>query len=266
MKNTTTIVPIHPPKFNYGLEILQSFEKYMDGDLWFVFSTIEDYFSFKSLSNKDILGFVIPPHMIGANTNIINAKKFYGISEAFRMGYKYVAVLDSEAEFVKSFDTDVVYKEIFESKTFKANNSKNTEYGSGGFVTYETALALGLENNFILKTKTKDFNLYWWFNELCVYERDTFNEFYVWYVSHPNYNKIKTLPYTFDFMMYSIWLVAFKGFDIKVYMDDMVFITGCIETNFFNNNISNIYKSYADCNKNNKDIEHIKIIIHKDRI
>ena len=95
---------------------------------------------------------------------------------------------------------------------------------------------------------------------------DTFNEFYVWYISHPNYNSIKTLSYTFDFMMYSIWLVVFKGFDIKVYMEDVVFITGCIETNYYNNNISNIYKSYADCNLNHKDIEHIKIIIHKDRI
>ena len=54
MRNACFIVPIHFPKFNYGLELIRSYNKYFNDDhLYFVFSSQEDAEHFANL-DKDI--------------------------------------------------------------------------------------------------------------------------------------------------------------------------------------------------------------------
>lgn len=262
MIKTCTLVPIHPPKFLLGLELIKSFNKFSKNDLFFAFSSDKDYYDFKSITNKFNLKF---NHLIitrPSTFSVINFKKLFGTHILFgnQYNYDYVGILDSESEIVKKFNSDVDYSIFFEQQTIKANKTYK-----GDFITKHNTEVLKLQNSQKILESTENLSLYWWFNDICVYEKKSFIEFSKYYNSHPNLTTLQTSHWCFDWFIYSLWLVEFCEWKIIKPAGDEFFNWGALEHNI-RNDVSLAFNSIVDSNPNHKQIEHIKIRIQKDRI
>ena len=117
----------------------------------------------------------------------------------------------------------------------------------------------------IISKKTNDFTEYWWYNEVGIYEKDSFLEFYDYLIKTGNHSTMLNDTEYFDYMLYSIWLLAFKDFKSVNLLPNRKFVYGGVEDSFHDNTISYAYRFMEDANKNHKDIPHIKIRVNIDR-
>jgi len=254
---TATIVPIYPPDYNYALNLLQTFNQHSNNDFYFVFSNIGEYELFDSLTDIPYKYIIVNQELLSKYpNNIINIKKFYGINEIIEE-YDYVGVFDSETIFVKEFNSDLIYPKIFNDGVLKSNISTTS------WLIKKSAELMGLVDNEILKEQTENYRYYWWFNEICVYEKNTFIEFMEYMNTHPNSQHILNDKDCFDYILYGIWLICFNGFTVKKYFTDRVFVDGAIEHNN-EDAVSIEFNSYIDRNTNHVISENIKAIIQLD--
>jgi hypothetical protein len=256
MNLACTIIPTHPPHFNYTLNALESYNKNVNGNLYLVFSNNSDYELFNSKTNEKFNHLILESPFT-TYENIINAKKFYAVDKLSKK-YKYIGVFDTESEFIKPYDEYIEYKNIFETKKFKSNNSEN-----GKLITKDVLDVMQFnetQRNIILK-ETNDLNQYWWFNEACVYESETFCQFFNWLQLKDNFTDIMAGRHYFDYFLYSMWLIVFKGFKIKTICNDIIFKWSAIEQSM-NIDVVNKFESLISKLPN---CEYTKVIIHKDR-
>ena len=239
MNYACTIIPIHPPKFNFAIKAIQSFNKYNLGDLYIIFSNESDMSNFQLLLSNGYIGLVLPNNQREYGS-YVTVKKLFGVNELIGK-YKYIAVFDSEVEFIKSYNQYELYKSIFNKKSFKSNKSKNGKEFTSVCLNY---MELGELKNIVID-KTNNLEQYWWFNEICVYESDTFRKFYNWFVNHKNYNLMINDWSCFDYNLYSIWLLVFENFEIKKLYQNSIFHFGAIEYNK-SKEVSDVFQSYAD--------------------
>lgn len=250
-----TIIPTHQPHFGFTINALESYNKNVGGDLYLIFSNTSEYQNFKAKTTEKF-NYLILDESYYKHSNIINAKKFYAVNELAKK-YKYLAVFDAEIEFVKPYDEYFEYKQIFKSKQFKGNISTN---GREILTINIDLLQLDEPSKNIVLEETQNLDYYWWFNEACVYETQTFYEFFEWLKSKDTYDRIMSTHLCFDYLLYSIWLISYKNFKIKKF-DGSNFKWGALEYTP-DLDIINQYKSLVSKNSNS---EYTKIIIHKDR-
>lgn len=255
MRKSCTLIPIHRPKFNYALTCLSSFVKYSKNDIYFIFSNQMEFNEFNNLTNIKF-GYIILPENLINYRNQITTKKFYGL-EYLVKNYEYVGVFDCEVEFIRDFDSDLIYEDIFMLKTLKSNTSDN-----GGNLIRKCAEFMKLSDNEQLINETQNYTQYWWFNEIPVYETSSFIKFLVWLRTNVNYNTILNEWACFDFLLYSIWLICFNNFTIKNFINNKKFWWGAIESNK-DDVVSNEFNSYWDRNFNTTNVKN-KLIIHVD--
>lgn len=255
MNSSCTIIPTHPPKFNFAIKAVESFNFYDIGDLYIIFSNESDEILFRNSCNQKY-NFLILPESKRDYKSYVTVKKFFAVNELMQK-YEYIGVFDSEVEFIKKYNPNKLYKSIFNKKEFKSNLSKN---GHKMLSSCLDLIEFGDLHEFILE-QTDNLNQYWWFNEICVYERQTFFEFYQWLQNQKKYDSILNNWYCFDYHLYSLWLIAFKNFKIKKLCQQTFFEWGAIEFNT-NGNVSNKFKSHADRVKTKWS----KVLIHTDRI
>ncbi|MFM1840059.1 MAG: hypothetical protein RIR47_108 [Bacteroidota bacterium] len=263
MQISCTAIPIYPPDYDYAIQALITHNKNINTKLYFIFTNLYEYNLFYNKIvnlnlnhlkwDKIILGFQ-PKN----NENIITIKKFYAVNQLLKE-YQYVGVFDCETLFVKPMDTDIVYASIDQTRYFKSNYRFRKEH------LIELSQLVGYNNDSLLINETENFSLYWWFNEICVYEKNKFNEFFEWLLKHENYNQIITNFISFDFLLYSIWLICNKGYRLKKYLTQYSLAGAAVETNYCDNNVSYEFMSYQDRNINHEQIEHIKVQIMIDR-
>jgi hypothetical protein len=256
MNLACTVIPTYPPHFNYTLNALGSYNKNVNGNLYLVFSNNSDYELFNSKTNEKF-NYLILETPFTNYKNIINAKKFYAVDNLSKK-YKYIGVFDTESEFIKPYDEFSEYKKIFETKEFKSNNSENAK-----LITKDVldVMQFNETQRKIILTETNNLNKYWWFNEVCVYESETFYEFFDWLRLKDNFIHIMEGRHYFDYFLYSMWLIVFKGFKIKTICNDMVFKWSAIEESIdidIVNKFESLISKLSNC-------EYTKIIIHKDR-
>lgn len=256
MKKSCTLIPIHKPKFNFALTCLSTFKKYSGNDIYFIFSSQDELNDFKKLTDLNFEYIMLSESAKGYK-NQVTTKKFYGLEQLAKC-YEYIGVFDCEVEFIREFNSDLIYEDIFSSKMLKSNTSDN-----GGNLIYECAKFMNLSNKDILKNETQNYNQYWWFNEIPVYESSSFIDFINWIKNNTNYNTILNEWACFDFLLYSIWLICFKDFTIKKMIPNKKFGWGAIECNEDNFTASE-FDSYWDHNFNTKNLK-TKIILHTDR-
>ena len=193
------VIPVHPPKFTEGLIALSSYNNvFKDRDLYFIFSNSGDVDGFRQFTNMNFKYFIAD----GTNNyhNTITYKKFYGMNKLFTLGYDYVLILDSETEFLKEIDVTEI-KQIFNTKILKSNTSRD-----GGRLMRKCAEMLNITD--IISKKTNDFTEYWWYNEVGIYEKDSFLEFYDYLIKTGNHSTMLNDTEYFDYMLYSIWLLS----------------------------------------------------------
>jgi hypothetical protein len=255
-----TLIPVHLQKFNYALDTLESFYKFnKENNLYFIFSNIQEYEIFLTSTNLNFNSIIIPD-TIDLTKNPINIKKFYGLNYLFDKNFDLIGVLDADIRFVNYFDSQIIYHEIANLGYFKSNLSK---YGGG--IIKHIATKAQLDNNTKLINQTDNFTHYWWFNDICVYNKDLYLEFYNWLISLNNYHDIKNDFWCFDYLLYSIWLIVYKDYKIKLMDAENLYDWGALEHNFYSKNLSLTFKSYADAYSLSDTPEHIKIQLHIDR-
>lgn len=254
---TATIVPVHPKHLNEGVECYKSFKEHSKNDFYFVFSSNEDRDLFASKIDLPNYVMIDESLMNRYPGNPITVKKVFALHNLFDK-YDYMGVFDAETRFVRPFDSDVIYPDVFGTKEFKCNTTRN-----GGGLVRKTAIGMGLENNQILLEQTKNFSQYWWFNEVCVYEKNTFFEFFEFF----NQPEVKDIVLThrdyFDYIMYGIWLICFRGFKTRCFFDGVEFYWGAIELNN-KDFVSQTFNSYIDRNPNYAAHEKVKALIQLD--
>lgn len=249
------VIPVHKDKFDRAIKVTETFNKFVtNGDLFLVFSNEDELNYLKTITNEKFNSIVIDNDKI---PNIITYKKFFGVNYVFNKNYDYIGIVDCETEFVKQLDLSEI-QDIYKSKIFKTNTSSN-----GGRIVKKCADAL--EYTDIVSQITDNYSQYWWFNDLCVYEKGTFTEFYESILTSKNYNMIMSDSEYFDYFLYSIWLLVNKDFKLKNYMPHKKFVYGILEHNFYDDEISYSYKSMLDANQNHANIPFIKILFNVDR-
>lgn len=263
MDNSCTIIPTYPPHYAYTINAIITHNQFVKSDLYLIFTNNQDYILFnQTISNLNLTHlrwkFLILDFVPRPQDNIITIKKFYAVEKLLTL-YKYIGVFDSEILFVKTFDTDTVYQKIDDSKIFKSNKRHNSNH------LFDLSSIMGYEENKILISETENFTQYWWFNEICVYEREKFSEFYQWFKEHKNYDNIINKFMSFDYLIYSIWLICNKQYKLKKHLKNYSLAGAAVETNYCDDSVSYEFLSYQDRNINHVNIEHIKVQIMIDR-
>jgi len=262
MCRTATVIPVHPPKFGYAMEAVKTWNKYSNNDLYFIFSYPDDEVLFRKNIEGQYNTLVLPQELVHYK-NPITVKKLWGVSQLID-AYDYVGVFDAEIKIVKPFNTDEIYPEIFQTKELKCNACMPSV--DGGAVVKNNSLTMGIAGNENLIRETENFKWYWWFNEICVYESATFDEFMTFLKNSGGLEIYYNEYWCFDYLLYGIWLLAFKNFKTKKFFPDKKFGFGAIEHNQFNvGNISDEFKSYMDSNMHPERHDHIKVQFHMDR-
>ena len=267
-----TVITTHPPKFKYAVKFIDSYYKYVNTDnhdLYFIFTTQEDADNLQSLTNHKFNSLILPSELRDFKS-IINVKKYYAI-DVLKDKYPYIGVYDCESEIVKTADLTQIYRDIYESKTIKCNptnfgSSTTGKFPHGNLTNYILAkLDLPLNDELYLALNN---NYYWWFNEIPVYESKSFSKFYSWFLSLDNLDDIRNDYWCFDYILYSLWLVAYEDFTFKK-LTDTKLSWGAVEEFRMDpeqkNILSGIFNSYWDTNALNHHLfPNIKIIFHTD--
>jgi hypothetical protein len=121
-------------------------------------------------------------------------------------------VYDCETEYVKPVNLDELYVQIGSRKYVKGN------YASvGGDIIKKVAIILGLDTNIRVINETKNFSLYWWFQDIPVYDTSEMNLFLEWLESRPNIVEILNEYHCFEFLMYSLYMIAYRDWEVHPY-------------------------------------------------
>ena len=149
--------------------------------------------------------------------SIVTRKKFFGLCYIYNnTNYKYVAVIDKDVEFIRYKDIDKIFKEFYVRKTIFTTCSSHTLFKTiaNAVFSEEIISCLPKLNNLknIINNVDGSIN-YFWFNDIPIYEKTLFLEFY---------KKIKDLTIhdklVFDYNFYMYFLLSeniFKLFKLK---------------------------------------------------
>jgi len=244
------IIPTHLPHFNYIYELIKSFEEYdLNADLLFVFTNENEKSQFLNTKYQSV---VLPEkyHHIDFYKGLIHLKKFYGLYESIKMGYKYAAVIDSESRFIKSINTFECMENFCNEKIVYATPVRNPN------ITRLTVSPFKFFNN---EEKIKLSNItdnginYFWFNNLPIYDLKVVDDFFN-YISLDRYISIST-DFDFDYTTYMYYALLYHDYKLTVLPHEL-----CISGDDGCSIMEHIgfYNKRIDKNKEQKVIDFIK--------
>jgi len=79
------------------------------------------------------------------------------------------------------------------------------------------ATILGLDTNRKVINETKDFSLYWWFQDIPVYDTSETYLFLEWLETRPNIVEILNEYHCFEFLIYSLYMIAYRDWEVHPY-------------------------------------------------
>lgn len=206
MKDSCFLAPIHRPKFDYGVQLIRSYNEYFDDDHFFlVFSSNDEQDEFAAISQGLRYRSIVCDQLIGNSPT--TQKKFFGLQHIYKTtNFEYVAAVDVDTLFFKT----VNYSELF-----KAYYERGILYGND----YDFSPRPMVESPFKffnfydqgrLHEITKHRTIYFWFNDIPVFKRNYFLDF----IEYSNYNtRIHELSwFDFDFIIYAYYLLIRNAF------------------------------------------------------
>ena len=210
------LVPIHPPKFEYGIEFVKSYNQYYSDDhVYLVFSSEDDSEEFYKLANG--LRYKSIVHYKVKTPCPVTEKKYYGLQYIFNFTqFENVGVVDIDSVFTRTVD----YPQLFE-----AYNQRGIFWGNNYDWSPVPIIASPLkffpqDDQKKLNTILEDCRIYFWFNDLPVYNKKYFLDF----IQYIDYNsRYKELVwFDFDYNIYAYYLLVKGVFTIKPFMIDPV--------------------------------------------
>ncbi len=209
MKTSCFVVPVHPPKFAFLTKFLKTYNEHFNDDVIVVFSSKEDVITFKKANSELVFESCVYDKVV---SNVITEKKFHGLKYAFSKGYDFVACVDVECEFLKSVNLTSSFERWFSRKKFYASLSDEKEVAK----IMQIPTKFFAEHSEKLRQLTFDYKAYFWFNDVPVYERDTFSRC----LSTIEYDKLSTKQklqkYDWDYLLYAYFLLLNADFSLDL--------------------------------------------------
>ena len=128
--------------------------------------------------------------------------------------YDYIATIDCESEFIRSFDPGKLMHDIWESESFLTANKCSAERPKFFARTSSTLLGLNGENSRV-RQETEDYLYCWWFSEIPTYRTDTLSDFFSWLNENSRREAIFKNWECFDYLVYVMWLIEYRNFKLK---------------------------------------------------
>jgi hypothetical protein len=258
VKNSCFIAPIHEPKFDYALELIKSYNTHFDDDhFFFVFSSIDEESKFRNITGNLRYRSIIYDGVI--NSGIITLKKYHGLNHVFSTtDFKNVAVIDVDCQFIRNVDYDAM---------FQQHNDSTVLYGNKAVFVQQI---IDSPNKFFSKDdvdviRSVTNNLYFWFNDIPIYQKESFVEFMDYINYSDTYESIKWED--FDYIIYGYYLLL-KGYAKLIKID---FTTGLSvieeQDKIPSDKFVKIFNSYDPMWIKNpiNNMKNVFIILHVDR-
>ena len=207
MNSSCFLVPIHPPKFHFGVDLIKSYNHFFNDDhFYFVFSSNEEETNFRNLTPQSNFRSLIATADISRGP--INQKKYNGLCQLFdHTEFEHVAVIDCDCLFIKNLNYDSLFEKINESMTLNATYYALENWNP--VIRTDCLKFFKPQDVEILKSITDNFRAYFWFNEIPIYNKKRFKEF-VEYIDYPKIHDSLEW-YNFDFIIYGYFLLL-KGY------------------------------------------------------
>jgi len=241
MKDACFVAPIHPPKFDYGLKFVESYNRYFsDNHLFLVFSSEHDSLAFAEIAQglryRSIIcstlqsdmpttdekwlpikslfensGFQIDKDSPFLRGSAVTEKKFYGLNWIFEnTDFKNVAAVDVDCVFTRNAD----YAELFDQYNRRGIVYANTfDYAPYPIINSPLRFFNSIDQE-KLKTVTDHGKVYFWFNDVPVYNRDYFTKF-MQYIHYPQIVKHLACM-DFDYIIYAYYLIVQDIFKLEI--------------------------------------------------
>ena len=239
MNKICFIMPIYPPHFEYANAFVRSFFTYQfdaQADLAFVFTSADEARVFKKINFAHFYKTLILPKILRTTreNGIINIKKFYALKKLHKH-YKYLIIIDSESEIIKSVNLAQLCDEFYANKRLYGNIS----VCDASMIKNESKKFFGTKSS----QKIPNDDLYFWFNQPCIYKGEFITDFF----------NATNLAQTQDFLRLNLW-----SFDFYIY--------GYFLLLYKAKNLSNftLYQCHFDL-QNTLNKENLFLIIQKDR-
>lgn len=219
MNNSCICAPVHQPKFNWGRQFVESYNKYFDDDhIFLVFSNQKEADIFKQENNSLAYRSIIfdGPEYVGPTINnpTITLKKWHGLNTIYKTtDMKYVGVVDTDSCFIAGKNYTELFDNYYTNKTIYGHYTKAefvTKMYKGFTIPFTEEQQRGIDK-IALNEKGV---LYFWFNDIPVYERNDFRDF------QESMNKdAKIYFHTFDYMSYGYFLLLSNKFKLHNFED-----------------------------------------------
>ncbi|MGX2971479.1 hypothetical protein [Helicobacter sp. T3_23-1059] len=211
MNKICFIMPIYPPHFEYANAFLRSFFTYRfdaQADLAFVFTNADEARAFKNINFAHFYKTLILPKILRTTreNGIINIKKFYALKKLHKR-YKYLIIIDSESELIKSVNLAQLCDEFYANKLLFGNAT----------ICDSSEIKAQSKKFFVAKSTQKIPNddLYFWFNQPCIYKGDFVAEFFNATNLAQTQDFLRLNFWSFDFYIYGYFLLLYKDFRIE---------------------------------------------------
>jgi hypothetical protein len=210
MKNACFLAPIHPPKFNFGLDLIKTYNQYYNDDHFFlIFSSQSDLEQFAELAVGLRYQSIISPPLVGQSPT--TEKKFNGIKWIYEnTNFEYVAAVDVDTLFIKNVD----YSQLFENYYKKATIWGNLyEFAPWPIITNPLKFFHEFWHE-RLYNATHGYRVYFWFNDIPVYKKLPFLAFLDFIKYNTRANEL--VWFDFDYILYGYFLIASGQFKLEV--------------------------------------------------
>jgi hypothetical protein len=241
------LIPIHPPHYNY-LTFLNKLTSKNEFTIVFILTFINDKISLiKYLNNKNIINSTFQNiKFITLEENdtiknqihsfndvkfgIINIKKFYGLYYLINNNdydkFDYIAVIDSEIEFINIDNLYNKFKLYCDRKTVIAGNTtiRNSVHYFLDDIHNKSIEHIKINDRPIINNETKNGKYYFWYSDINIYDRKLLPDFFKYInfdLSSLTFtNFIRTVSFwSFDYVIYYYYCIAHHNYKI-VCMED----------------------------------------------
>jgi hypothetical protein len=208
--NTCFLIPIHPPKYALAYNLLKSYNSlYSDKNFYFIFTNQTDLKTFENLYHDIEFKYIICDKFFGEG--IINFKKIYGLNYIFNnTDYDAAAVIDCDSIFVKKVDYNSLFLNKIKSKKIFASASYNKYIATSCLKFFANKDVEKILKNI----KIDEIFLYFWFNEIPLYSRKNFLDFYEYLNLKTSIHRLAWAD--FDYIIYIYYLLTQNKIKIEI--------------------------------------------------
>jgi hypothetical protein len=274
-KKVAIIIPVHPPKKKYLIELLKTYDtnkKYID--IFLVFTTTQDQSFFSDILTPDIyvitLDNNIDLNILQKNNSFINFKKIYALNYlALNFEYIYSICMDCDAYFLDMKNIYNICERFCIKKEVYGTKVNNRETSMIPISCKEF-----IEKYSNTKHDNLDIDTYFWFSQIPIYDMNLCKKF-LNFININNKDIIHNMTFTtFDYIIYMYYCVIYHNYKI-VDLNHLNIYTSFLKHWSLECNIDHkIMKQLLDNNieinwqsHNVKDVinDNICIIYHTDR-